>query len=76
MVGQIFERKKYLNAPYFYPQIVSCLLQVPDLSINTQTPDGVTALMVAADQGHHHLVRMLLQQEDVDVNIRDKKGEG
>ena len=55
-------------------QIVSVLLGVSDISVNTQTPEGWTALVAAADKGHHGLVRTLLKHRGTDVNIRDNQG--
>ena len=55
-------------------QIVSILLGVPDISVNTRTPEGWTALVAAADKGHHGLVRTLLKHRETDVNIRDNQG--
>ena len=55
-------------------QIVSILLGVPDISVNTRTPEGWTALVAAADKGHHGLVRTLLKHRGTDVNIRDNQG--
>ena len=55
-------------------QIVSSLLGVADISVNTKTPEGWTALVAAADKGHHGLVRTLLKHRGTDVNIRDNQG--
>ena len=54
-------------------QIVSALLESPDVAINTRTPEGWTALVAAADKGHHGLVRALLKHQGTDVNIRDNQ---
>ena len=54
-------------------EIVSALLESPDVAINTRTPEGWTALVAAADKGHHGLVRALLKHQGTDVNIRDNQ---
>ena len=56
-------------------QIVSALLESQDVEINTRTPEGWTALVAAADKGHHGLVRALLKHQGTDVNIRDNQSE-
>lgn len=58
-----------------FPQIVSALLEAQDVEINTRTPEGWTALVAAADKGHHGLVRALLKHQGTDVNIRDNQSE-
>ena len=45
----------------------------PDISLNTKTPEGWTALVAAADKGHHGLVRSLLKHRATDVNVRDNQ---
>ena len=52
---------------------MSALLAAEGVSINTRTPEGWTALVAAADKGHHGLVRTLLKHKGTDVNIRDNK---
>ena len=54
-------------------QIVSALLVSPDISLNNKTPEGWTALVAAADKGHHGLVRTLLKHRATDVNVRDNQ---
>ena len=54
-------------------QIVSALLVSADISVNTRTPEGWTALVAAADKGHHGLVRTLLKYKATDVNVRDNQ---
>ena len=54
---------------------MSALLQSADISLNTRTPEGWTALVAAADKGHHGLVRTLLKHRDTDVNVRDNQSE-
>ena len=57
----------------FLTQIVSALLESQDVAINNKTPEGWTALVAAADKGHHGLVRTLLKHQGTDVNIRDNQ---
>ena len=40
-----------------------------------KTPEGWTALVAAADKGHHDLVKTLLKNKAVDVNVRDNQSE-
>ena len=54
-------------------KIVSALLESQDVAINNKTPEGWTALVAAADKGHHGLVRTLLKHQGTDVNIRDNQ---
>ena len=56
-------------------QIVTALLESSDVGINTRTPEGWTALVAAADKGHHGLVRSLLKHPATDVNVRDNQSE-
>ena len=58
---------------HFLTQIVSALLESQDVAINNKTPEGWTALVAAADKGHHGLVRTLLKHQGTDVNIRDNQ---
>ena len=51
------------------------LLGVPGVGVNLRTPEGWTALVAAADKGHHAIVRRILSHPDTDPNIRDKQGE-
>ena len=52
---------------------MAALLESQDVAINTRTPEGWTALVAAADKGHHGLVRTLLKHQGTDVNIRDNQ---
>ena len=56
-------------------QIVSALLVSEEISVNMKTPEGWTALVAAADKGHHDLVKTLLKNKKVDVNVRDNQSE-
>ena len=56
-------------------QIVSALLVSEEISVNMKTPEGWTALVAAADKGHHDLVKTLLRNKAVDVNVRDNQSE-
>ena len=56
-------------------QIVSALLVSEEISVNLKTPEGWTALVAAADKGHHDLVKTLLKNKAVDVNVRDNQSE-
>ena len=68
-----------LSFPFFHlshhllTKIVSALLESQDVAINNKTPEGWTALVAAADKGHHGLVRTLLKHQGTDVNIRDNQ---
>ena len=55
-------------------QIVSALLVSEEISVNLKTPEGWTALVAAADKGHHDLVKTLLKNKAVDVNVSTKVG--
>ena len=63
----------YWHNPYLL-QIVKELLSVPGIQVNQRSPEGSTALLGAADKGHHALVRILLEHPDTDPNVRDKQG--
>ena len=54
--------------------MVALLLAQPGLQVNRVTPEGWSALVAAADKGHHGLVRDLLSHTSTDVNIRDNQG--
>jgi len=55
--------------------VVRDLLLVPGIDINNQGKfDGMTALMLAAEGGNTPNVKILLDNEDIDVNILDAKG--
>ena len=55
-------------------QVVDSLLAVQGLKVNKRTPEGWTALVAAADKGHHLIVKKLLKHPDTDPNIRDRQG--
>ena len=50
------------------------MLCTSGINVNFQNPNGVNALMAAADNNHHRVVRELLKHEDVDVNAKDEEG--
>ena len=54
---------------------MSALLVSEEISVNLKTPEGWTALVAAADKGHHDLVKTLLRNKAVDVNVRDNQSE-
>ena len=70
VLGSCFQ---FMN--YNIYQIVTALLESSDVGINTRTPEGWTALVAAADKGHHGLVRSLLKHPATDVNVRDNQSE-
>ena len=46
------------------------------MPISVQDHDyGDTALLVAASMGHHHVVRMLLKEENIEVNLANWAGD-
>lgn len=53
--------------------LVRTLLQLPLLDPNAQFHDN-TPLMVACSPGHHKVVRLLVQDSRVDVNMVDPRG--
>lgn len=50
------------------------LLLEAGAAINLQDEDGSTALMCAAEHGHHDIVRLLLSQADCDSSVVDVDG--
>ena len=42
--------------------------------MNVQDADGQTALIWAADKGHHEIVRRLCGVEKIDVNVQNYDG--
>ena len=54
-------------------QVVELLLS-KDPDINIQNNDGMTALMAASINGHHHQVVELLLSKDPDINIQNNNG--
>jgi ankyrin repeat protein len=63
-----------LSHNIFVHQVVSALLEYPAIQVNQRTREGWTALVAAADKGHHTVVRALLQHPDTDPNTRDNQG--
>ena len=55
-------------------EVVAALLGVEGIQVNQKTPEGWTALVGAADKGHHSVVKKLLQHPNIDPNVRDKQG--
>ena len=43
--------------------------------INYQNEEGNTALMLASEGGHYHVVKLLLLNKDPDINIQNNKGQ-
>jgi ankyrin repeat protein len=55
-----------------HPTTAQALLSVPGIDINAQTSDGVTALYLAALNGHYDLVKALIDQGgDVSIGAHD-----
>ena len=73
--GSLFLGSCFQFMNYNIYQIVTALLESSDVGINTRTPEGWTALVAAADKGHHGLVRSLLKHPATDVNVRDNQSE-
>ena len=42
--------------------------------INAKNTNGMTPLHIACDKGHTEVIKALLEEEDIDVNVLDKKG--
>ena len=42
--------------------------------INYQNEQGNTALMLASEEGHYHVVKLLLLSKDLNINIQDNYG--
>jgi KN motif and ankyrin repeat domain-containing protein len=47
------------------------MLLAAGADVNIQDEDGSTALMCAAEHGHVDMVKLLLSQQDIDVNVSD-----
>ena len=47
------------------------LLLAAGADVNVQDSDGSTALMCAAEHGHTSIVKLLLAQSDIDLDLRD-----
>lgn len=47
------------------------LLLSSGADVNVQDADGSTALMCAAEHGHTTIVKLLLAQTDIDLDLRD-----
>jgi ankyrin repeat protein len=54
--------------------VVELLLSRSDVSVNTQTEGGWTALILASQNGHDAVVRLLLSRSDVAVNTQAEGG--
>ena len=50
------------------------LLVEAGAGVNMQDEDGSTALMCAAEHGHKHIVRWMLNIADVDASVQDYVG--
>ena len=50
------------------------LLLVNGATVNVQDTDGLTALMVAVENGSLNIVKLLLSRSECDVKIADKVG--
>lgn len=51
-------------------EVVRLLLSA-GADVNVQDADGSTALMCAAEHGHTTIVKLLLAQTDIDLDLRD-----
>lgn len=49
--------------------ITQKLLKIPGIDVNKQDVDGYTALSIACAKGHSEIVRILLEQQDVNTNL-------
>lgn len=47
------------------------LLLATGADVNVQDSDGSTALMCAAEHGHTSIVKLLLAQSEIDLDLRD-----
>ena len=58
-----------------HQEMVSLLLQQPDIELNPKTQNtGETPLHLAAVYGHQEVVALLLQQPGIDTNAADLQG--
>jgi ankyrin repeat protein len=57
-----------------HTDIVVQLLKHGKVHVNLQDSQGETALMLASTECRTDIVRTLLQDKNVDVNIRSKRG--
>lgn len=47
---------------------------IDKVDVNVQDHDGDSALILAANNGHENIVKLLLQSPNINVNMRDKLG--
>ena len=52
--------------------LLGSLLACPDIEVNLQTNDTITALIVAANNGHSDIVKFLLAHPDIQVNLQSR----
>ena len=57
-----------------HQEMVSLLLQQPDIELNPRQDSGETPLHLAAAFGHQEVVALLLQQPGIDTNAADLQG--
>ena len=57
-----------------HQEMVSLLLQQPDIELNPKTQNTWTPLHLAAFHGHHEVVALLLQQPGIDTNAVNPQG--
>lgn len=55
--------------------IIELLLAHPDIQVNMQARNEVTALMIAANMGHSDIVKRLLAHPGIQINMQDNSGE-
>ena len=56
-------------------EAVKALISQPNIDVNAQNEDGITALILAAFHGHTEVVKALISQPNIDVNAQDKDGD-
>ena len=56
-----------------YESMVSFFSQLAT-DINYQNEEGNTALMLASEGGHYHVVKLLLLNKDINISIQDNNG--
>jgi serine/threonine-protein phosphatase 6 regulatory ankyrin repeat subunit B len=44
------------------------LLKHENINVNQQNKNGITALMLASQNGHQEIVQMLIENEKIEVN--------
>lgn len=56
-------------------KVIVALLQNPELDVNSQNSDGISALMACCQKGHYRTVEALLFfRKDIDIDIQSNEG--